>query len=144
MNRCLDADALFAVGAALDWEVAAGLRHLQTCEECRAQLELLCRVRQGFEAREPVERAVVERITGAVRSAAAAERRRQAVHRRWLLSLEGLLAGSAAVLAAASSGVRIESPAAALAGFLLGAGLMVSGTLLARRLPSLGAANAGV
>ena len=132
MNACLSTDAIVAIGAALDWEIADGLRHLQTCDECREQLESLRLTRAGFADTEPVDPEVLQRISAALGTAARTERAQTEHRARWVAPIEGLLGGVAALIVLVSSGVRIDSPGAAALGFVLGAVMMTSGALIAR------------
>jgi hypothetical protein len=132
MNTCLSTDAILAVGAALEWDVPNGLRHLENCEECRAQLEALRLTRAGFTDSEPVDATVVQRISAAVSSLAREERANAERRARWVMPVEGLLGGVTALIILVSSHVRIDSPGAAVLGFVLGAAMMTSGALIAR------------
>ena len=83
MNHCLSTDAILTIGDALGWDVQDGLRHLQTCEECRAQLEVLRLARDGFVETEPIDAAVLGRIATAVSAAARSEQQRARAGERW-------------------------------------------------------------
>jgi hypothetical protein len=139
MNGCLDADALLAIGHALDWNVEERLSHLRTCADCRAQLETLQRVRDALQASTPVDPDAVRRITAALREAGSEERHRARQRSGLRQIAEACAAGVTAVLVIVSNGISIESPATAVAGFLLGALLIMTGTALANRLPTFGA-----
>lgn len=142
MNDCLDADALLAIGHALDWKVEERLSHLRTCADCRAQLGILQRVRNEVLASTPVDPDTVRRITAALREAGREERLRVRQRSRLRQIAEACAAGLTALLAIVSNGISIESPATAAVGFVLGALLMMTGTALADRLPTLGAHEA--
>lgn len=137
MTECLTADALLAIGDALDWNVADGLRHLDTCDECRAQLETMQLARASLTASEPVDDAVLRRISTAIDRAAAAERVDSNRHARWAFAIEVFVAGIAALVVLTSSGVHIQSFGAAVGGFTLGGALLIAGRVLARRVPAL-------
>ena len=130
MTTCLSTDALVAIGDALDWDVASGLAHLQSCEECRADLETLRLAREGLVATESVEPAVLRRISTAVTAAAAADKERAMTQRRWWRWGEAILAGVAALVVLRSSGIRIDSVGTAAIAFALGAILMTTGNAL--------------
>jgi len=138
MSECLDADAILAIGHALDWRIAEGLSHLRTCVECRAQLETLQRTREGLLASTPVDPEALRQISAALREAGSGELQSA---RRWIRlwqAAEACAAGVTALLTLVSNGVPIEGPAAAAVGFSLGAILMVAGSALAHRLPAFG------
>jgi hypothetical protein len=132
MSQCLSADAIIGIGDALNWDVAEGLQHLQTCEECGARLEVLRITRSGFVETEPVDGAVLRQISEAVGMAARHERQRARVRERWIQSIEALMAGVTALIILISSDVSIDSIGTAALAFLLGATLMVCGRLFAR------------
>ena len=142
MSECLDTDAMLAIGDALDWDVSEGLRHLEACNECRTRLEALRLTRLAFLETGPVDPAVVRQISAAVSAAARAERGRRRQRRRWVGAAEPLVAGVTGLTIVVSSGIRIESTAAGLLGFALGATLIVCGRVLARSVPGLGSAYA--
>jgi anti-sigma factor RsiW len=137
MSECLGADAMIAIGDALNWDVAEGLRHLETCSECRTRLEGLRLTRLAFVETEPVDPAVVRRISAAVSAAARTERRRARQWQRWVGAIEPLVAGVTGLIILTSSGIPIESTTAGLLGFTLGATLMACGRVVARSVPSL-------
>ena len=142
MSECFGADALLAIGGALDWDVAEGLRHLETCGECRTRLEALRLTRLAFAETEPVDPAVARRISAAVSAAARAEKSRARQRQRWAGALEPLVAGVTGLIVLVSSDIRIESAAAGLLGFALGATLIACGRALARSVPELGSTYA--
>ena len=141
MSECLGTDALLAIGDALGWDVSAGLRHLETCGECRARLEALRLTRAAFGETEPIDPAVVRRISAAVSAAARTEKSRARQRRRWLGAVEPLMAGVTGLVVVVSSGIPIESIGAGLLAFALGATLVVGGRALARSVPQLGSAH---
>jgi hypothetical protein len=132
------------IGEALDWNVAEGLQHLGSCEDCRAQLETLQLTRSVFVEAEPVDAAVLQRISAAVNAAAATELRATRTQGRATLWLEALLAGATGLIVLVSSGVPIDRPGTAALGFALGCALMVSGRWLARSWPVVGQGRAHV
>lgn len=142
MSECLGTDAMLAIGDALAWDVSEGLRHLETCGECRAQLEALRLTRVAFVETEPIDPAVVRRISAAVSAAARTEKRRARQHQRWVGAVEPLIAGVTGLIVLVSSGIPIESTAAGLLGFAMGATLIVGGRVLVRSVPQLGSAHA--
>ena len=138
MNECPGTDAIIAVADALSWNVSDGLRHLQTCDECRARLEVLQLTRSGFMESEPVEPEVLQRISAALGAAAEAERERARERERWGSLAEAVLAGVAALIILVSSGIEIRDLTSLVAAFGGGAILMALGRTVARSLPQLG------
>jgi anti-sigma factor RsiW len=142
MTECLGTDAMIAIGDALSWDVSEGLRHLQTCEECRAQLEALRLTRAAFVDSEPVDAAVLRRISAALSAAADTERKRSRVRRRWGQSAEAFLAGVTALIILVTNRVPIDGIGGAALGFALGATLMVCGGMLVRKMSAFGQGGA--
>jgi hypothetical protein len=138
MSECLGTDAMLAIGDALSWDVSEGLRHLETCGECRGRFEALRLTRLAFVETEPVDPAVVRRISAAVSAVARAEKSRTRRRQRWANAVEPLVAGATGLIVLVSSGIPIESAPAGLLGFALGATLIVGGRVLARSVPQLG------
>lgn len=138
MTACLNADALVAIGDALQWEVSEGLRHLEACEECRVQLEVLRLTRAGLFDSEPVDAAVLARVSGALNRTASTERRQVRLRERWVQAGEGALAGVTALIVLFSNRVPIDSVGTVAIGFALGSALMMGGRLLARSAASRG------
>jgi hypothetical protein len=136
MSECLDADALLAIGHALDWRIEEGLIHFQTCADCRAQLETLQLTREGLLASTPVESETLRRVAAMLHDAGAREIRDAGRGTRHQVA-EACAAGVTALITLASIRAPLESPATAVIAFSLGAILMVAGTSLARRLTSL-------
>ena len=130
MSGCLDTDAILAIGDALNWDVAEGLRHLDTCDDCRTQLEVLRLTRLGFSETEPVDAEVLRRISAALGEASRSERSRLGVRERVVHSIEAFMAGVTALIILVSSGIEIESIGAGVLGFVLGAALMMGGRVL--------------
>jgi hypothetical protein len=143
-SECLDADAILALGHALDWKVEEGLRHLRTCGDCRAQLETLQRTHEELTASTPVDPKTLQRISAALQEASRVESDRAPGRARLQLAAEACVAGIAALLVLVSNGVPIEGPATASVGFSLGAILMVIGNVLAGKLPMFDAHGASV
>jgi hypothetical protein len=138
MTGCLDTDAILAIGDALNWDVAEGLRHLDSCDDCRAQLDILRLTRVGFSETERVDTEVLRRISAALGQAARSERSRVRLRERVVHSIEVIMAGVTALIILVSSGIEIQSIGAGALGFTLGAALMAGGKTLARNLPALG------
>lgn len=142
MTPCLDAEAILGIGHALDWRIGEGLSHLRTCAECRTQLEMLQRTREGVLASESVDLAALDEITTALRHAAredlSAARRRARLRQ----AAEACAAGVTGLIAINSSGVPLEGPAVAIAAFSIAAILMVAGSALTRRLSTIGTSGA--
>ena len=139
MSECLDTDAILEIGHALEWNIEEGLSHLQTCAECRRQLEILQRTREGLLGSTPVGAETLQRVSEALLDARRAELRQE---QRWTplrQAADACAAGVVALLILLSNGVPVDSPGPAAVGFSLGAILMVAGTALVRRLPALGA-----
>jgi anti-sigma factor RsiW len=137
MIPCLDDEALLGIGHALEWGIGEGLSHLQTCAQCRTQLEMLQRIREEMLASESLDPAALHEITAAVRQAGREER--FAARRRaplWQAG-EAFAAGVTGLIAVNSSGVPIEGPTVAAVAFSLAAILMIAGSTLARRLSTL-------
>lgn len=132
MSRCLDADALLAIGEALDWDVTDGLRHVQECAECRAQIDVLRLTRASLAETESVDPVVLQRVTAAVGVAARAGQSRARTRERWTQSAEAVLAGVTALIVLTSSGIRIESLGTAVLGFTLGVALIMCGRVVER------------
>ncbi len=130
MTGCLDTDAKVAIGNALDWDVQEGLRHLEHCEDCQTELEVLRLARMGLLESAPVDAAVVRRVAGAVRGAAGAERQHALFRERWMRAGEAVVAGLTAVIIAISSNAPVDSVAALLVAFGSGAGLLLAGRAL--------------
>jgi anti-sigma factor RsiW len=141
MNECPSADALVTIGDALNWDVAEGLRHLERCDECRAELEGMRLTRTALLESEAMDEAAIGRVTAAIGGAAREERGRSQLRRNWTSAAEPLVAGVAAVIVLMSSGIRVTSAAEALLAFSLGAVLMFGGTRLARGVAALGFAS---
>jgi hypothetical protein len=137
MTECVGTDALLTIGDALEWNVAEGIRHVETCDECRAELEAMRLTRAALRETEALDAAVVDRISTAVGAAARRERSEVRRRHRWIDALEPVVAGIAALIVLTSSGIGIASAATALLGFTLGAVLMVTGRMLARSVPLL-------
>jgi len=142
MMKCPDADAIVAIGDALEWNVADGLRHLQTCDECRDQIELLQLTHSAFAATEALDADVAQRVTDALHAAARHEAVREQHRRRWLAILEPMAGGVTGLLLLRSGGIQIGSIWAAVIAFTLGAVAIIGGRALARRVPACGIAEA--
>jgi hypothetical protein len=134
-SECLDADAILALGHALDWKVEEGLRHLRSCGDCHAQLQILQRTREELLASTPVDLKTLQRISAALQEASRVESDHARGRARLQLAAEACAAGIVALLVLVSNGVPIEGPATASVGFSLGAILMATGNVLAGKLP---------
>jgi predicted anti-sigma-YlaC factor YlaD len=130
MKECPDTDAIVSIADALDWDVAEGLHHLQTCDECRARIEALRSTRTALSETEPVDDAVLARIAGALHTEARAERTRARDAHRWASALETVLAAVAAPTVLVASGIEIGSMTACLLTGALGAAFLASGRRL--------------
>jgi hypothetical protein len=136
MKECTDTDAIVTVAAALDWNVAEGLRHLTTCDDCRARIDMLRVTHAAMSEVDAVPDAALARVADALRAEARAERGRARRADRWANALEAALAGVGAPLVLASSGIEIGSIAVGLVTAALGAALLLYGRRL--RPPTLG------
>ena len=130
MRECPDSDAIVSIADALDWEVAEGLQHLQTCADCRARIATLQAARSALLDAQPVEALVLDRITDALSEAAHHERVRARRTQRWASVAEAVLAGAAAPVVLVSGGVQIGSMAAVLLTGALGSAFVVYGRRL--------------
>jgi hypothetical protein len=142
MTPCLDAEAILGIGHALEWRIGEGLSHLRTCAECRTQLDMLQRIRDGVLASESVDAAAVDEITTALRQAAREDLSAARCRARLWQAGEACAAGVTGLIAINSSGVPLEGPAVAVAAFSIAAILMVAGSTLARRLVTISAPGA--
>ena len=133
MNDCLSTEAIVSIGDALGWDIAEGLRHLKTCDDCGAAMETLRLTREAFLQTAPVDAAVLQRIAASMGVSAEHERRRARVAMRWTEWMDAGIAGLAALLVLVSSRVPIDDAGTALLAFTMGAVLMVVGRVLARR-----------
>lgn len=130
MRGCPDTDAAVAIGAALGWDVANGLHHLQTCTVCRARMDLLQRTRSALAETAAVDAATLARISAALHAEADRERARQQAGALWVSTLEAVLAGVAAPVVLITSGMPIPGAAALLLTSGLGAALLLAGRRL--------------
>ena len=95
MKSCLDVDTLTSVGQALDWDVAQ-LDHVHTCDECRAQLEVLKTARAILTDEEPVRPDFADGVLAAILQRANQEQPAKA----WIVWLNPVLAGMTAAAVA--------------------------------------------
>jgi predicted anti-sigma-YlaC factor YlaD len=130
MKTCPETDTIVTIGAALNWNVAAGLRHLQECADCRARIDALLAARRALAEASPLDEAIVFRIATALQEEARVERTRADTAQRWATALETLLAGIAAPIVLMSSGIEISSVATGVLTFALGAALLLYGRQL--------------
>jgi hypothetical protein len=136
MSRCPETDAILTIGDAFGWDVEEGLRHLQTCDDCRARIEVLRLAHAGLAETEPVDVAVLRNVTAAVGAAAARDRQRSrtaGVLAQWA---EPVLAGVTALVIVTSSRVPVDGAGSALLAFALGIALLLAGRAIARRVPA--------
>jgi hypothetical protein len=127
MSRCPDTDTILTIGDALHWDVQEGLRHLQTCEDCRSQIDVLRLAHAGFADAEAVAPAVLQSVSGAVATAAARDRERRRTTDVLAQWIEPILAGVTALITVSSSRVPIDSVGAAAAAFAIGIALFFAG-----------------
>jgi predicted anti-sigma-YlaC factor YlaD len=130
MKECLDTDTIVTVAAALDWDVAEGLRHLNTCDDCRARIDTLRVTLAAMSEVNAVPDASLARVADALRAEAREERARARRADRWASALEAALAAVGAPLVLASSGIEIGSIAVGLVAAALGAALLLYGKRL--------------
>ena len=130
MKECLDTDAIVTVAAALDWDVAEGLRHLNTCDDCRARIDTLRVTLAAMSEVNAVPDASLARVADALRAEAREERARARRADRWASALEAALAAVGAPLVLASGGIEIGSTAVGLVAAALGAALLLYGKRL--------------
>ena len=130
MKECLDTDAIVTVAAALDWDVAEGLRHLNTCDDCHARIDTLRVTHAVLSEVNAVPDAALARVADALRAEAREERGRARRADRWAGALEAALAAVGAPLVLASSGIEIGSTAVGLVAAALGAALLLYGKRL--------------
>jgi hypothetical protein len=142
MSDCPDTDAILTIADSLDWDVEENLRHLQTCDDCRARIEVLRLAHAGLAVSEPVEPAVLRSVIAAVGTVAAHERRRVRAANRLAQWAEPVLAGVTALVIATSSRVPIDDLGSAVLAFALGVVLLLAGRAIVRRVPALRLENA--
>jgi hypothetical protein len=130
MRSCPETDAIVTIAEMLNWNVAAGLQHLQTCTDCRARIEALQLARAALTETETVDAATIARITAVVETEARNERARGHTAERWASALEAVLAGITAPLVLVSSNIELGSVAAGVLTFVLGAAFLVYGRRL--------------
>jgi hypothetical protein len=128
MKLCPEADALVTIGGALEWDVDHGLRHLQSCADCRDRMQLLQSVHTAFAPEETLDEVTIARLEAAVQGAAHAEHAATQRTRRRVHVVEVLLAAVAAPVALLSSGIPIGSNAAVLATAAMGAAFVAFGS----------------
>jgi predicted anti-sigma-YlaC factor YlaD len=127
MRQCPDTDTIVTIGSALHWHVADGLRHLQSCSECREQIELLAATHTAFTAEAPVADATLARIEAAIVAERGNEHAAARTTQRRVSMAETVLAAIAAPVALVSGGVRVDSPAVLGIAAVMGAVLLVIG-----------------
>jgi hypothetical protein len=130
MRSCPDTDAIVTIADALSWDVADGLRHLQTCADCHAQLDALQLTRSVLSETETIDAATLERISASIGAEACMERARGRNAERWASALEAVLAGVAGPLVLVSSGIELGGITSAAVTFALGAAFLVYGRKL--------------
>jgi predicted anti-sigma-YlaC factor YlaD len=130
MKECLDTDTIVNVAAALDWDVAEGLRHLNTCDDCRARIDTLRFTHAAMSEVNAAPDAALARVADALKAEAREESARARRMDRWASALEAALAGVGAPLVLASSGIQIGSIAVGFVAAALGAALLLYGKRL--------------
>lgn len=130
MKECLDTDAIVTVAAALDWDVAESLRHLNTCDDCRARIDTLRVTHAAMSEVSPVPDDALARVGDALRAEAREERAHGRRADRWASALEAAFACVGAPLVLASSGIEIGSTAVGLVAAAFGAALLLGGKRL--------------
>lgn len=111
MNRCLQEDRLVDIGHALDWEVEAGLRHLQNCASCAAMLADLQELRDVLAQQERVTPELLTQMMNAIETEAAREE--SIVRVRLPVSIEGgirFVASTVIVFVIVSVTVALQIP----------------------------------
>ena len=109
MKECPTADALTSIGAALDWDVDAGLRHVINCDDCGQQLRVLQLTHESMTKSEEVGADVVAKISHLITAEAAHERARDARKQNLGKAIEALLAGITAVAIGNGGGGGLSS-----------------------------------
>lgn len=66
MTRCLDTDTLATVGAALEWDVEAGARHLLGCASCQDTLRQLASAHAALAEEVPPRAGFIEDVMRAL------------------------------------------------------------------------------
>ena len=143
MSEHLSTDAIVGLGAAVDWNLADALRHLEMCDDCREQLELLRLARAGLTESEAVDAVVLRRIQASLHDAAGTDRIRRPSRDGLYKGAEVLLAGLTAVVIAMWSGIDVDTAGAAAGAFLVAALVVMLGYVVTgRAVPS--EADAGI
>jgi hypothetical protein len=132
MNECPDTDTVVTIGNSLNWKVADGMRHLQTCDECRTQIKILETMHSAFTEIEEVDETVYNRIDKYLHSEARNERKWIRMTQRRVNKLETVMAGITALVVLASSGITPGSILIWVTGFFLGAAMVAVGKILFR------------
>ena len=133
MKACPDIDAMVTIADALHWDVDEGLRHLQTCADCRARVHVLAATHAALSEEEHVDDVTLAQITSALSSASRSEQSAERRTERRLSVVEAILAAVAAPVALVSGGASADSvPALAIAA-MLAATLLAIGTRLRPR-----------
>ena len=132
MKECFDTDTIVTIGNALNWEVAEGMRHLQTCDECRARTKALQTAHTALTETEAVDDAVVDRIDALLLAETRSERARVRSSRRRVNVIETVMAGITALVVLVSGGIIPGSAAAWVISFASGVILLTAGKMLSR------------
>ena len=137
LGTCPDTDAIVTIATALDWEIEAGLEHLQRCAECNTRIGVLQATRVALAQAESVDPALEARIGQALRARAKLESaetpqstgtgRRSARAARVISVAEAVLAGAVAPALLILSDIPLASPTVALVTFVLASGLLLLG-----------------
>jgi predicted anti-sigma-YlaC factor YlaD len=132
MKECFDTDTIVTIGNALNWEVAEGMRHLQTCDECRARTIALQTAHSALTETEEVDETVYNRIEELLLAEARSERARVRSARRRVNVIETAMAGITALVVLISAGITPGSATAWVISFASGAILLTAGKMLSR------------
>lgn len=125
MRECIGIDELVGISRAVEDDIDATLRHLETCRDCREQLEDLHVARAAITETVLLSDAALERVAAAVRDEALRERTRVQAARPWANVLEALLAAATAVALLIWSGIRIAPAATVLLATAAAAAVLV-------------------
>jgi hypothetical protein len=103
MKDCPSTDALATIAGALEWDVEAGMRHLNSCALCAEQLQMLQITHDAYEERAEISPSDVNSIMQAIAQESARERVRGRRTRTLGDIVEALLAGGTAVTVISAS-----------------------------------------
>src|SRR5574341_153275 len=125
MSECPDTDTMVTIGEALNWRIADGIQHLQSCVDCRARIEALGITRARLMETEPVADPAAAKISALLHAELRREQICAQAGRRWAKLIEPFMAGISAVVIMGSSGIAIRSMLTVAVSFALGALLLV-------------------